>query len=304
MNKREITITLIIISAIFAGVIFLKNYYSYKIPNRDMGLQAVVACENVDTLFLGSSAFRKGIDMEMIVKSLPGFSYMVTYNGNEPFNIYVELKELIKENVNVKRLVIDFNPSMMDKEADISDKRLLWDISMDGKREIWREIAKNEDTDFFDFYDYWVLSNNDFMLTYPISQPLMARRYYYGGSLPAEESPGKTYQELDCLPIIEQPDINELQRNSIVNIIKLCKENNIEVIFLESPRYITMSENENYKNKSKELKSIIDRENVACILTEDIDFDNANPEYYTDLTHMSSEGKKEFTKAIIVRLDN
>lgn len=299
MNIKKTIITILSAIVIIMAIVLCKNYLSYKIPNEAMGVRSIVALKEVDTLFIGSSGYRKGIDMEEVVKALPGKSYMLTYNGNEPFNILIELKELLKENVKIGRVIIDYNPSMMDRGADLSDKRLLWDISMDGKKELWSKIKEEDSTTLFTFYDYWILSNNDYMFTYPISYPLIAARYNYGGSTVADETSGKNKEELEELAVVEKPGINPLEGQSIVDIISLCKGNDIEVIFLESPRYITMESDINYQGKSEELHSIIEEAGGKAILRSDLNFDNSHADYYTDLTHMSGSGKKAFTKEII-----
>lgn len=299
MNKKKTIITILIVCLIFFGIVLGKNCLSYKLPNSAMGVRSVVAKGNIDTLFIGSSGYRKGVDMQMLVNELPGESFMMTYNGNEPFNIYLELKELLKEDVKINRLIIDFNPSMMDRGADLSDKRLLWDVSMSTKIELWNELKKKSNTSFFDFYDYWVLSNNDYMATYVVSYPLISARYYYGGSTPADETKGKSAKELDEMPIVENPGIDKLEEESIINIIDLCNENNIDLVFLESPRYVTMEKDKNYKEKSKALCRIIEENGGKYILRTDLGFDNNNPNFYSDLTHMSGEGKREFTRKLI-----
>lgn len=304
MNKKKIIITTIIIAVIFTGIVMGKNCLSYKIPNTAMGVRSVVARGRIDTLFIGSSGYRKGIDMERIITELPGESFMLTYNGNEPFNVLIELEEILRENVSIGTLIVDFNPSMADRGADLSDKRLLWDISMNGKIKLWRELAKEDTSNLFTFYDYWVLSNNDYMITYPVSYPLIAARYSYGGSTTADETKGLSKDELEALPIIEHKGVHELQRNSILSIIELCENNDINLVFMESPRYITMESNENYRTKSQELRDLIIDNGALCILREDLSFDNTNPDYYSDLTHMSGEGKEEFTKAIINTLNS
>lgn len=299
MNKKKLLTTILAVIIIFLGVILAKNMYSYKLPNDKMGIRSVVARGDIDTLFIGSSGYRKGIDMEKLVNALDGDTFMLTYNGNEPFNVLIELEEIMKAQVRIGTLVIDFNPSMADRGADLSDKRLLWDVGMESKIKLWRELNKEPDTDLFSFYDYWVLSNNDYMATYPVSYPLIASRYYYGGSTKADETPGKSKEELEAMPIIENPGINDLQRDSILSIIDICKDNGIELIFMESPRYITMESDANYVAKSDELKSLIEANGVRCVRRSELEFDNTNPDYYSDLTHMSAAGKEEFTNAII-----
>ena len=51
--------------------------------------------------------------------------------------------------------------------------------------------------------------------------------------------------------------------------------------------------------KSDELKSLIEANGVRCVRRSELEFDNTNPDYYSDLTHMSAAGKEEFTNAII-----
>ena len=301
MNKRKLLLTISLIILIPSAVVLGKNIFSCKLPNDACGVRSVVERGSVDTLFIGSSGYRKGIDMDILRDGL-GDAFMLTYNGNEPFNVLIELEEILSGGVSINRLVVDFNPSMIDRGADLSDKRLLWDVSFDAKRKLWKEIAKLESTELFTFYDYWVLSNNDYMLTYPISAPLIKSRYYFGGINPSEVTGCSNKAELDSMPIIENPGLNELQLNSTERIIEICKNEGIELIFLESPRYITLCENENYAAKSRELRSFIEERGAKCILGSDLEFDSKNPEFFSDTTHMSSVGKAEFTRKIVEAL--
>jgi len=296
---RKIITTALIGLVIFTGVVYAKNAWSYKLPNDAMGVRSVIAKGHVDTLFMGSSAYRKGIDMYMIEEKLPGQSFMLTYNGNQPFNMAVELKEIIDGGCDIDTLVVDFNPSMVDRGADLSDKRLLWDITMDGKNRLWSELGQREDASLFTRYDFWVSSNIDYMFTYPVAKPMISKRYYLGGGALSEATAGLSKEKLDALEIIENPGINELQQRSVDEIIELCSANGIKLIFFESPRYVTMAEHENYKAKSDELKAHIEGLGVKVVTGKDIGFDNTNPEYYADLTHMSGEGSRVLTQNII-----
>lgn len=299
MNKKKYISLICIVVVLFLAIVMAKNCFSYKIPNNAMGVRSVVAKGNIDTLLLGSSGYRKGIDMETIAEELPGTSFMLTYNGNEPFNMLIELEEMLKEDVHIGTLIVDFNPGMFDRGADLSDKRLLWDISLDGKIKLWRGISKESTTDFFTFYDYWVLANNDYMVTYPVSYPLISSRYSFGGSTAEDETEGLTKEEIEELDIDEKPGINELQRESIGAIIDICNENKINLIFMESPRYIRMEDDPNYSAKSAEMEEYITGKGVTVIHSKDIGFDNSNPAYYSDNVHMSGDGRRELTARII-----
>ena len=306
--KSYIKLIITILSAfIFAGVVvYVKNAYTYRLPNEAMGIPSVTCRGHVGTLFMGSSAYRKGIDMYELSKSSDSLNsemgvdcFMLTYNGNQPFNMAIELDQIVKSGCTIDRLVVDLNPSMMDRGADLSDKRLLWDIDFGAKRRLYNELKKREDSGAFLFYDYWVLSNMDYLVTYPIAKPLISARYYLGGSAKSEESSGKDAGFLNELEIVENPGLDKLQLSSIDEIIDICSENDIELIFLESPRYITMAKNPNYSAKKQELTEYISARKVRTITAEELDFDNSNPSYYADLTHMSAEGSKVLTAAIM-----
>lgn len=296
MKKVIITITTAFL--VFAGIVMAKNCLSYKLPNDSMGVRAVVRKGDIKTLFIGASSFRKGVDMHMVEENMDS-AFMLTYNGNQPLNMDIELSQIIDSGVIPETLVVEFDPAMISNHADLSDKRLLWDIDMDAKMRLWNHLKEREDADFFMMYDYFVSSNIDYLITYPVSYPLISKRYYLGGNSGEEYSASKTKEELDAMPIKEDAGINELQKASILNIIKMCKDNEIRLIFAESPNYITMYSDSNYANKHEILYSLLQEEGIPVYVTEDLDFDNKNPEFYSDLTHMSSAGMEEYTPKLI-----
>ena len=295
---KKTIITIITAFLIFASIVMAKNCLSYKIPNDSMGVGAVVRRGSIDTLFIGASSFRKGVDMHMVEKELDS-AFMLTYNGNQPLNMDIELSQIISAGVIPKTLVVEFDPAMISNHADLSDKRLLFDIDMDAKMKLWNYLKERDDADFFMMYDYFVSSNIDYLVTYPISFPLISRRYYLGGNSGGEYTASKTKEELDALPIKEDAGINELQKASILNIITMCRENNIRLIFAESPNYITMYDDKNYLEKHEILYDLLVKEGVPVYVTEDLNFDNTNPDFYSDLTHMSSVGMEEYTPKLI-----
>ena len=296
---KKTIVTIIIAFLIVLSVVLLKNCCSYLIPNNAFGIRYIIGEGEADYLFIGSSSFRKGIDMKALEGKLGESTYMVTYNGNQPMNVYVELKQMIEAETEIGTLVYELEPGMVDRGADLSDKRLLFDIDMKGKKEIWNHLCKRDDADFFMFYDYYVSSNMDYLITYPISYPMVAKRYYKGGNNGEDLSPAKTKEELEALPIKEDPGIDELQRESIVKIIELCNDNDIDLIFLEPPKYISMYEDANFAGKYKELIELLEDNDAEVIVAKDLGFDNTNPDYYADLSHMSGDGMTEYTNKVI-----
>lgn len=303
--KKSVVKTFVTIALAFLivlAVVMLKNCYSYLIPNNAFGIRYVIDNGSADYLFIGSSSFRKGVDMHALEDALGDGVYMVTYNGNQPMNVQIELEQIVDAGTEVKTLVYELEPGMVDRGADLSDKRLLWDIDMPSKITIWRYLRQRDDYDFFMFFDYFVSSNMDYLLTYPISYPMIAKRYYRGGNNGEDVSPAKTAEELDKLPIIEDPGIDELQRESLKNIIKLCNDNNIELIFMEPPKYIKMYSDKNFAEKNAELMEFLRSEGANVMTGENLGFDNTNPAFYADLSHMSYDGMVEFTKCVIDNL--
>ncbi len=297
MKKTIITITTAFL--IVFAVVMLKNCCSYMLPNNAFGIRYIIGEGKADYLFVGSSSFRKGIDMMALEKELGENTYALTYNGNQPMNVYVELKQMLEAGTEIGTLIYELEPGMVDRGADLSDKRLLWDIDMKSKHEIWQYLKDRDDADFFMFYDYYVSSNMDYLITYPISYPMIAKRYYKGGNNGSDISAAKTKEELDKLPIKEDPGIDELQRESLKKIISLCESNGIKLIFLEPPKYIRMYSDKNFSDKINELVTFLRDEGGTVIMGEDMGFDNTNPDYYADLSHMSGEGMAVFTDKVI-----
>lgn len=296
---KKTIITLVTAFILFIGIVLMKNCFTYKIPNEDMGIQSVISKKNMDYLFIGSSSFRKGVNMKTLESELDGSVFMLTYNGNQPMNVLVELEEIIKAGTHIGTVIYEIEPGMVDRGADLSDKRLLWDVDMSSKIRIWNYLKDRDDADFFMLFDYWVSSNMDYLITYPVAHKVIAKRYYLGGNDGEDVSDGKSAEELDKLPIKEDPGIDKLQEESLVNIINLCDDNGIDLIFLEPPKYIKMYSDVNFAEKLGDLTTLLNSHGGKVYLADDLGFDNTKPEYYSDLSHMSKDGMKELTEDIL-----
>ena len=73
-------------SALLAALllIFVKNEYARLLPVSTYGMQAAVAQGETENLFIGSSMFRQGLSIDVLEEELPGTSYILSYNGNQP----------------------------------------------------------------------------------------------------------------------------------------------------------------------------------------------------------------------------
>ena len=73
-------------------LILIKNEYARCLPASTYGMQAAIRKERVDNLFIGSSMFRQGLDIDVLEAELPGSSYILSYNGNQPALMALELQ--------------------------------------------------------------------------------------------------------------------------------------------------------------------------------------------------------------------
>lgn len=77
-SYKKLITTILITLLIASGVIYAKNAYTCRLGNEAMGIPSVTCRGHVGTLFIGSSAYRKGIDMYALEDALKD-CFMLTY---------------------------------------------------------------------------------------------------------------------------------------------------------------------------------------------------------------------------------
>lgn len=60
-------------------------------------MQAVLRKGETENLFIGSSMFRQGLDIDVLEERLEGSSYILSYNGNQPALMAMELQYLLEQ---------------------------------------------------------------------------------------------------------------------------------------------------------------------------------------------------------------
>lgn len=88
-NVKYILIALIV--SLF--VVLIKNIVSSRLVSGSSGMPGVEKMGEVDNLFVGSSVFKQGLDIKEL-ESFSSSSFILAYNGNQPFAIYEELKKV------------------------------------------------------------------------------------------------------------------------------------------------------------------------------------------------------------------
>ena len=280
----------------FCGI---KNFIGYRFPNTSNGMQAAIGQKKIDSLFLGSSLFRQGIDIMTLEEGLEGSSFVMSYNGNQPVQMKEELEMLLRNDVEISNLYVDLYVYSSALRPAISDTRLIWDMDMKGKMAVFGDMVTYSEAGFSDFVDFFITSNNKYMVCYPMFQMVSKNEFFKGGNL--RETLGSSREILDSLGTPgDREGIDETQKEALQGIMEICEQEGIELCFVEIPKYKTLAEADYYVRLQKELEDTVN--SVEYVSAKESGFDNTNPEYYQDLFHLSAKGRREYTGLLIDRI--
>jgi hypothetical protein len=100
-------------------------------------------------------------------------------------------------------------------------------------------------------------------------------------------------------------DINEIQKKAIIDIISICKDNDISTTFIETPKYRSVMEDDSYQSAIEEYASLLDMYSTEYILSEDLEGQNISDDSYNfiDIIHLSTKGMKEYTKRLVEKIN-
>ena len=303
------------IGKILAGVLFavllltgIKNEYARLLPVSSYGMQAAVKKKSVDHLFIGSSMFRQGLSIDVLEEMLEGEVYILSYNGNQPAFMAMELEYMLKEGLEIDTLYVDLYPYTAAAAPWISDTKILLDTDLSFKLDAWKLMNVYNDTKLLDFYELFVTANNEQILTYPIHNRLVSAQFRNGGNILTPG--GRTKEHLDSLGMLGGRDgLQEAQVEGYKKILELAREHGVKVYFIETPKYERMYRDADYmelyeacRNKMEELAEA-DVYNAEVILAEELAFDFADAACFQDLIHLSTEGRTLYTKLLCEKLE-
>ena len=317
MNMKRIGKIILITILVCVAVLCVKNQYtSVLMQNATYGMPALIKKGSVDNLYIGSSMFRQGLDIYTLNENDES-NYILAYNGNQPVQEYRQLNYLLEHGVKVKNLYVDMYIYSAWNIPEISDEKIFLEVDLKEKWNLWKMIGEQEKTTVTDFWRMFVSSNNELLLTWPINYPILNSQFYLGGS--KTQTSGSDYNNLmlSKAPNIDK-DMNIVQKEHIEKIIDLCESNGINLVFVETPKFKVVAEDIMYLSAMKQYAELLADKNAAMILEQstynyllnqensdylsDIDyyqFDADNADYYMDLIHLSSEGRRMFSKKLI-----
>lgn len=310
MKKIILLVFGIILFSFFVG--FIKNNYSCKLyRNSNSGLQKIIYQKEVENLFLGSSMFRQGIDIYSIEEDFGSNSFILAYNGNQPFSEYYELKYLIDNNVKINNVFFDMYAYSIVAKPKISDSRIFLHTDIKFKKQIFYDLVKYGQGNFSTWWEMFVTANNETLFTYPITNKILNKLYYKGGNI--QNNQGITIEKMlaSKKPEMEADRINEIQKEYLLKIIQLCKKENINLFFIETPKFITIYEDSDYQNIMMDYIAILEENNMKYFISDYLineissymnsfySFNSENSEYFLDYVHLSSKGRKEYSQELI-----
>ena len=277
----------------------VKNCVAYRFPCKSSGIQAAIQEQKIDSLFLGSSLFRQGIDINTAMEETGGNCFVLSYNGNQPVQMREELDMILAHQLDIKKLYVDLYVYSSALGPAISDTRLIWDLDMRRKINVFSDMVRYSQAGGSEFVDFFISANNEYLLFYPVYQLAMKNEFYKGGNI--RQTQGSTKKVLDHLVTPgDREGIHPVQKQALSDIIDICRERGINLVFLEVPKYETLAEADYYQRLRGELEEVV--KGQEYIDASQVAFDNGNSENYQDLFHLSAKGRREYTRLLIEKI--
>lgn len=303
MKKILTTVAAVLVAV--ALVIVLKNQYGSIFAGNTYGMPAVIEKGEIDHLFIGSSMFRQGLDIDALEENLDGDVYILSYNGNQPVFMAKELEYMLKRGLKVENLYIDFYAYTLTAVPWISDTKIFLDTDLSFKIDAWKTMAEHNDVSLKDFYEMFVTANNEQILMYPINNAIVSSQFRNGGSLLMMA--GQSNEYLDTLDLGVRDGLFESQLAGYDKIVELAEEYDINLLFIETPKYEKLLSDTRegcYTELLDEMVSWAKKADATCLLAETFDFDYTDGANFQDLIHLSGQGRKTYCEMLAEYIGN
>ncbi len=338
-------------------IILIKNEYArLLLRNANYGLEALVTrsaamettpdhgpdmmTDNAGSkssdgirLFIGSSMFRRGLDIQALDEQLEGDNELLTHNGTRPFQTYAEWQYLQKRGVKVKALYVDLYVYSLQVDPWVEDERLFLESDLPFKWQLWQQMKAYSQNPVKDFWTMFVTANNERLLTWFIDYPITNRMFERGGMI-MSDGPEQTLAQTarDMGVTLEEPSaeiaatpdfngakLNEAQVGYVRALIEDCRERQIPLYFVETPKFASIMRQSEYVELMRAYLEILEDAGAQYYLTEEsakhvlfnqenmnglagiLNFDTEDPELFADWVHLTGHGagiySTEFAKA-------
>jgi len=297
----------IIAFGILSCLVALKFFTEHRLAPRNSGISGALAQPRLDLLLIGSSHTRKSYDMRLIDKGtgVPA-SFMITYDGADLVVISQILDYLVTRQDHCPRyLVVEAYSAMLARKHDLQDPRYYFDSPPPLKMTILRSYQSEQGhwATILNDFDLVVNRGNDQIITYPFSAPIVENESYKGGRTDFYFL-GLSAREFAALKLDLDSNLpNPAQLAAVHHIIDVARSHHIELIFIDTPMPQPVSSNPDIQKLKKNFREILAARQVPYI-DGDQGFPIDDPSLFSDKNHLSSKGREEFTKKIIVVLNS
>ena len=296
---KKTVITLLAALLIITAAVAFKNLYSCEIPIGNRGIRAAINEGDLDILLIGSSTFRSNLDIHELDAAYDDNAFIISYGGNQYAATSIQYDEIRKRSSNDYGLMVfELDPLMLTEEVKLSDSRVIWDLSFEGKKELWAKLKNAGNGGLSVMYEYFITSGMDDLITYPITERFYSTRYYKGAKTDDTESSGRDFLENEQFDISDSVLV-DAQVDAVREVIEKCRRDGQNFIFLECPHYYRLENDPVYEKYHEYFVELMDEYDVDCIYAHDVDFDNHDPDYFEDMSHMSGKGRNVYTKELI-----
>lgn len=296
---KKILTTVAAVLVMVTLLIVLKNQYGSIFAGATYGIPAAIEKGNIEHFFIGSSMFRQGLDIDVLEEALEGEVYILSYNGNQPVFMAKELEYLLEHGLEIENLYIDFYAFTLTAVPWISDTKMFLDTDLRFKVDAWKIMAENNKVSLNDFYEMFVTANNEQILMYPVNNAIVSSQFRNGGSLMAPA--GQTEEHLNTLDLGVRDGLYESQLEGYDRIVELAKLHDINLLFIETPKYeklITDTREGAYPQLLKEMIKWAEEAGAGYLLAEELVFDHADGSNFQDLIHLSGQGRKIYCEKL------
>ena len=304
----------ILFLAVIACIAFIavKNIYSCDLSAQiDKGIYKAAKLGKIENLYIGSSMFGRGININEAEKIAQN-SFILAYNGFDPTLELLVIEYLISHNTAIKNLYLDMYAYSAAQESKLAESRMIFDSPLSLKIAIWDAITRNQSNYFALTWELFISSGNDIFLLWPLYKRLVANRYHKGATL--GNLSGTTREILDSTPIPQTGtgNINKSQKQAITKIIKLCSENNINLVFIETPKFFDTVKSGVYSSIMREYIDLLRENQAKYFISQELinrlnlsekgyKFSHYDPSLFIDHIHLSTLGSVEFTRLMTSR---
>ena len=297
MKKILQMIGVVILSVVL--IVVLKNQYGSIFSGNTYGMPELMKRGEVEHLFIGSSMFRQGLDIDELEKNVDGDVYILSYNGNQPVFMAKELEYMLKHGLQVKNLYIDFYAYTLTAIPWISDTKIFLDTDLSFKIDAWKTMEAQNEVTFNDFYEMFVTANNEQILMFPVNNAIVSSQFRNGGSLMTPA--GQTKEHLDTLDLGVREELFESQLAGYEKILELAETYDINLLFIETPKYEKLLNDTRegcYMDLLDDMIEWGEKENAPYLLAKEFDFNHADGANFQDLIHLSGTGRKIYSEML------